>query len=68
MKSYQKAKEQRLKDPLRYAMRSMVNDEFMATMRLGVIVVTREEMVNVFINLLAEFIEFQRQQNSSCVR
>ncbi len=46
-------------------MKDMVYDEFLSTMKAGVIVVTVDEMTNVFVNLLAEFMEFQRVKGVS---
>lgn len=50
-------------DTLHQKMRGIIYDEFTSCMKAGVIVVTVEEMTNVFINLLAEFMEFKRAQN-----
>lgn len=43
-------------------MSHLVYDEFKDTMRMGVIVVSLDEMTNVFMNLLAEFMTFQKQR------
>lgn len=47
---------------LKKAMRGMVWDEFKDCMRHGVIVLSIDEMTNVFTNLLTEFIVFQKRK------
>lgn len=55
----------KIKTDLQKEMQWIVYEEFKDCYRAGVIVVTREEMTNVFINLLADFLEFQRQTKES---